>query len=475
MAPARTAPNITIDAVAPSSISVGQPLIYELVIRNVGTSSVANVRIEETLPARAAFVGSEPAAESSGGRLAWSIGTMEPGIEKRIKVTVRPGDEGEISSRAVVSFSSEVEARVKVTRPKITLAMTAPDAARVGERIPIQIRLTNSGSGTASRVLLQARFSDGLSHSQGQMIEAEIANLAAGETRTLTLEAVGTRSGPQQCFLSAVADASPPESAKAGVTLVEPMLVVKQGGPVRCLVKGEPTYSLELSNPGTAATDPIQVWAALPAGFEFVSATDGGGFTEANRSVGWKLPGLPAGATKSVSMKLRAVAPSEGVIRSVAVAQAEPVQPAGGVGNEARLPGKPLESRVETVVKAEGVPALRFEVFDLEDPVVAGREAVYEIRIVNQGTGVCTNIQLMAELGEGTSVVGPATGPTASRASGQQITFEPISQLAVKAEVVYRVRVKGIQPGDHRFRVRLSCSEMRTAVVKEENTRFYKE
>jgi uncharacterized repeat protein (TIGR01451 family) len=457
-------------------VSVGQPVTYELVIRNVGTSPVANVRIEDELPARTALVGSDPAAESSAGRLSWFLGTMEPGIEKRIKLTVRADDEGEIVSRAVVTVSSVVEGRVKVTRPKVSVAMTAPDAARVGQRVPFQIRLSNTGSGPAGRVLLQARFSDGLTHSQGQVIEAEIANLAVGETRTLAVEAVGARSGLQHCQLTATADAGPAETAKSNVTLVEPMLVLKQTGPSRCLVKSEPTYQLELSNPGSAATDPIQVWAALPPGFEFVSASDGGSFVEANRSVGWQLPGLPTGGTKTVSLKLRSVAPTEGAIRTTATAQAGPVQQAGGVSpSEPKAGVTALESRIETVVKSEGVPALRFEVFDLDDPVEAGKEAVYEIRIVNQGTGACTNVQLTAELAEGTQAVGPAAGPTASRVSGQQLTFEPIPQLGVKAEVVYRVRVKGLVPGDHRFRVRLACSEIRTPVVKEENTRFYKE
>ena len=257
------------------------------------------------------------------------------------------------------------------------------------------------------------------------------------------------------------------------MTLVEPMLVAKQAGPAKCLVKAEPTYQIELSNPGTAATDPVQLWASLPAGFEFVSATDGGAFADANRAVGWRLPGLPAGSTKVVTLKVRATAPSEGVIRTVAMAStsAEAVTPAGGVPTEAR-PTKGLEARAETLVKAEGVPALRFEVVDLEDPIVIGAEAVYEVRVTNSGTGPCTNVLLVAELAEGTSAAG-AAGPTNGRVTGQQIAFDPIPTLGVKAEAVYKVRVKGTTAGDQRFRMKLSCDQIKTPIIKEENTRFY--
>jgi uncharacterized repeat protein (TIGR01451 family) len=473
--PSRSAPSLTVDLVAPEAVGVGQPLTYELVVRNVGTSPAINVRVEDELPARAALVGSDPSAESAGNRLAWSLGTLEAGIEKRIKVTVKPGDEGELRSRAAVTFASAVEARVKVTRPRVAVAVSGPEVNRVGEKVPFAIKLSNTGTGPAARVMLRAQFSDGLAHPQGQVIEAELTGLKAGETRDLRLEATALKSGGQTCVLTVTADGQQPETARAAVTLVEPMLVAKQSGPSKCLVRGEPVYQIELSNPGTAATDPVQLWASLPAGFEFVSATDGGAFTDANRSVGWRLPGLPAGATKVVTLKVRAAAPGEGVIRTVAMAShaAEAVMPAGGVPAEAK-PAKGLEARAETVVKSEGVPALRFEVFDLEDPVEVGKEAVYEVRVINQGTGACTNVQIVAELGEGTSAAG-AAGPTTGRVAGQQITFEPVPTLGVKAEAVYKVRVKGSAAGDQRFRVRLSCDQIKTPVIKEENTRFYKQ
>ena len=149
---------------------------------------------------------------------------------------------------------------------------------------------------------------------------------------------------------------------------------------------------------------------------------------------------------------------------------------AGLLQVEGRTPpaGRVLEARAESPVKAEGVPALRFDVADLEDPVEVGKEAVYEIRVMNQGTGPCSNVQITAELAEGTALVG-ATGQTAARSERQLVQFDPIPSFGVKGEAVYRVRVKGVAPGDHRFRVRLVCDQVRTPVVKEENTRFYKE
>lgn len=479
--PARQAPSVVVEAIAPDSIGVGQTLVYELVVRNVGTSPVANLRVEDELPARCTYVSSEPAAETTAERLSWTFGSLEGGAERRIKVTVKPGEDGEIRSRAVVTFAAAVDARVKVTRPKISVALVGPDSMRVGEKVPFQIKLSNTGSGPAGRVLLRAEFTTGLSHPQGQVIEAELAGLAAGQTKTLNLEAIGVKAGAQNCVLTATADGTPAETARAAMTLVEPMLTVKQTGPAKCLVRSEPVYQIELSNPGSATTDPIQLWASLPAGLELVQATDGGAFVEANRSVGWRLQGLPAGTTKTISLKVKAVGPVDGVIRTLAQSTPVPTD-ANGPGNmgvvsvdhRTATGMKGLEARAESQLKAEGVPALRFEVSDIEDPIEVGKEAIYEIRVVNQGTGPCTNVQLVADLSEGTSAAG-ATGPTVGRVSGQQIQFDPIPQFGVKGEAVYRVRVRGDQPGDLRFRVRLVCDQIKTPVIKEENTRFYKQ
>jgi uncharacterized repeat protein (TIGR01451 family) len=223
-------------------------------------------------------------------------------------------------------------------------------------------------------------------------------------------------------------------------------------------------------------TEPITLYCVLPESFEFIQANDNGLFVAANRAVVWKLAGLPAGGTKTVSLKLRAVVAGDGLLRTIAQAIPEaPVIGTIGAGGPAPRPtGRVLEAKTETSVKAEGVAAIKFEVTDLEDPIEVGKEAVYEIRVTNQGTGACTNVQLVAALAEGTTYTG-SSGPTQVKAQGQHLVFDAIPQLSVKSEVVYRVRVKSTVPGDLRFRVQLTCDQVRTPVVKEESTSFYKE
>ena len=86
---AKVSPNVSVEFEAPETVGAGQSLVYSLVVKNTGTTAVANVRIDEELPVGTTFVSSEPVAESNAdGRLAWTVGCLEAGGEKRIKITV---------------------------------------------------------------------------------------------------------------------------------------------------------------------------------------------------------------------------------------------------------------------------------------------------------------------------------------------------------------------------------------------------
>jgi len=473
--PTKITQSVSIEAVCPETVVFGQEFRYELVVRNSGTAPVGGVRVDDDVPAGTRYIGSDPPAEISGDHLSWSVGGLDAGADKRIVVRVKPTEEGDVKSRAVVTFAASVDAKTKVTRPRIAVAVTGAELCKAGEDAVFQLRVSNSGTGPAARMVVQAVLTDGLVHPQGAKLEMEMANLAAGETRTVPLRASAAKAGLQTCQVTVTAEGSPESTAKASVNVVEPLLQIAQSGPTKCHVRAEPAYEITLSNPGTATTDPIGLYAVLPEGFEYVHGSDNATYSAANRAVVWKLTGLAPAGTKTVTLKLRSAAAGDGLLRTIAqTAPEQPVVGAGGIATPAKPAGRVLEAKTETAIKAEGVAAVRFEVLDLDDPVEVGKEAVYEVRVMNQGTGACTNVQLVAAIAEGTEYKG-SSGPTQVKAQGQHLVFEPITTLAAKGEAVYRVKIRGTTAGDLRFRVQLTCDQVRTPVVKEESTRFYKE
>src|SRR5262249_18595134 len=104
--------------------------------------------------------------------------------------------------------------------------------------------------------------------------------------------------------------------------------------------------------------------------------------------------------------------------------------------------------------------------------IEVGGELTYEVRIVNQGSCACANIQITATAPDGLQPR-EGSGPTSHRMQGQQLLFDPLPRLATKADVVYRIKVRGVQPGDYRFRGQMTCDQFKAPVVKEESSRVY--
>jgi uncharacterized repeat protein (TIGR01451 family) len=131
-----------------------------------------------------------------------------------------------------------------------------------------------------------------------------------------------------------------------------------------------------------------------------------------------------------------------------------------------------LKSEAESVLQVDGVPAVSFEVANVDNPAEVGKEVTYEIRVLNQGTCPLTNVRLVSAMSEGLSITS-VTGPAKHQLNGQTIVFDAIPKLAVKADMVIRVKAKGTVAGDLRCRVQLSCDQLKQPVLKEESTVFF--
>src|SRR5262249_20620097 len=119
-------------------------------------------------------------------------------------------------------------------------------------------------------------------------------------------------------------------------------------------------------------------------------------------------------------------------------------------------------------------PALLMELVDLDDPLEVGAETAYEIRVTNTGTKTETNLQLTCTVPDRMEFKGAkGAGGLAFRVEGKDVVFEPLPKLAPRADAIYRVNVRGLAPGDLRFRARIKADGLSDPVLKEESTKVY--
>lgn len=455
----RIAPNVTLETVVPESVPMGKDISYEIIVRNNGPIPVSGVRVEEEMPNGVRYLGGEPMADVSLNVLRWSVGEMAPGAEKRLKLTVHPTGDGDYKSSPRLTYTASTANVVRVTRPRITATMKGPEATFHQEEAAYTIMVKNEGSGPATKAKIHVALSAGLRHPQqkdGSAVEAELANIAPGETRTVVLKAQAVAAGTQNVDLTVLAEGCPSVNVKASTMVHQPLLEARLVSPGKAMVRSEPVFTLELSNPGNSATPNVQAAASFPEGLEFVSASDGGNYEPGTRTVTWNLSAMQPGVKKQVTLKLRAGLHGKLAVRSVVQA------------------GARLKAEPEAVIQVEGVPAVNFEVVNLDNPAEVGKEVMYEVRIINQGTSPLTNLRVTAAFSEGLQITS-VSGPMKHQTVGQVVSLDPLPRLAVKADTVVRIKAKGTVAGDLRCKVQLSCDQMKQPVVKEESTVFFKQ
>jgi uncharacterized repeat protein (TIGR01451 family) len=379
---------------------------------------------------------------------------LEPGAEKLVKLSLVPLVEGDLGSVATVVFEGRASGRSKATQPALAIEIEGPKEVMIGEQVTLNIKLSNTGSGAATGVVLEETIPEQFTHPAGKELELEVGTLRPGESKAVELVLTAARAGRVRNPATLRADGDLKVVHDIDLEVLAPDLKVGLLGPKKRFLETRATYTVSVSNPGTATAKNVELITFLPKGLKFVQANNSGQYDAVKHSVQWNLVELPARETGDVTLVAEPIEQGEHKLRVEGRAQ------------------QGLADQVEETVTVEGLAAILFQVVDLEDPIEVGGETTYEIRVTNQGTKAATNVQLVALLDNGMTLVS-ASGPARHSPQGQNVEFEPLKALAPKAETTYKVRVRADAPGDLRLRVQVVTAEMRSPVTKEESTGAY--
>jgi uncharacterized repeat protein (TIGR01451 family) len=450
-------PSVTIEKMAPTEIKVGKEATFAVVVRNTGPVLANDVQVTDAVPQGTRLIATTPKTSlGPRGEIVWKVGDMKPGDESKLEVQVMPLEEGEIGSTAVVQFRSVASMRTVATKPELVLDVTAPQQVMIGSDAKMQIKLSNPGTGAASKVVLSAHIPATFQHPAGTELEFEVGEFRPGESRDLDLSLHAVQAGPGPITVAAQDDASLRVEKAANIEVVAPRLEVKLAGPAMRYLDRQAKYTVSVNNPGTASAKNLTLTTQLPKGMQFVEASDSGQYDASSNSVLWGLDELPAGQSGNVTLTALAKEAGDQKVRSE-------VKAAGG-----------LSDGTDQITVVEGVAAVNFTVAHLEDPVEVGGQATYEIHIVNQGSKAASRLQVVAVFPQEIKPVS-GDGPSKQAVEGQRIAFEPLARLAPKADITYRVVGQCLSPGDLRIQVLLQTDDMAKPVIKEEGTRVYKD
>jgi uncharacterized repeat protein (TIGR01451 family) len=447
-------PSLVIQKFAPPEIQVGKSAKFTVQVRNVGGQTAAEVVIRDEVPQGTKLVNTTPKADVDGSHLSWQIGSLSTGEEKTVQIELMPTAEGDIGSVAGVSYAAQASAKTHCTMPQLAVRMTAPSQVMIGQDEHVKIELRNPGTGDATGVMLLENVPENVKHVAGPALEFEVGTLHAGETREMDLVLTAQKAGKVVNALTARADGNLQVQQQVEFEVIAPALQVSVEGPEKRYLERPATYQVSVQNPGTAPAHDIELMTKLPKGMKFVKANNMGQYDASTHAVYWSLAELPEGEKGTVELVAMPVEAGQQTLEVQGKAQ------------------QGLSDQTKRDVLVEGIAAIMFEVRDTEDPIEVNGETTYEIRVVNQGSKAATNVQVVVSLPPGLQFVS-ASGETHFSAERGGIVFEPLKQLSPKADTVYRVQVKGIQPGDQRVTVQVNTDDISQPIRREESTRVF--
>ncbi|MEZ6058873.1 MAG: hypothetical protein R3C19_00765 [Planctomycetaceae bacterium] len=444
-------PSVTLQWVQHGDFNVGQECKCDLIIRNSSDSPVRHVIAEAVIPDGLQVIAASPDPNSTAGSALWTFEELAAGDSRRVELTVVPLGRGGMQLNAFVRFTGFAASVFTVKEPMLQLSVDGPAQVEVGQQGSYVVSVTNPGTGVARNVTIQAAIPEGLEHRRGSLLTIEVGTLNPGESRQAKLSVAAVQGGPQNLAVRATADGELTDQTTTNITVVEPQLSIAVHGPEQRVVGQQTDYEVVVVNDGNVASNNVRAKYRVPEGYEFISADRGGKFMEQERTVDWFVGTLKSGSSSSLIVTLRPTTAGAAVHQ------------AGVVSDH----GKVTVAEHSTTV--EGVAELSLKLDARTKQAVVGDEAVFEVRIENDGSRAANGVGLSCELPFGLELL-QAAGPSEYIAENGVLVFRSIPTLEPGQSAVFAIQTRCRREGTHNLRVRVASASITEPLIGEETT-----
>jgi len=326
--------DLQIIKLAQAQVAAGDTFSATLSYRNNGPAPASGAQLTDTLPAGVTFVSSSPSPTSqSGSTLTWNLGTLADQASSTIQLVLR--SDPALANTSTVTNQSQISTTtsdrdssnnsssaqtVVVTRADVAVTKTGPARVSAGDVVAFTISYTNNGPSVARSVILTDTLPAELDFvSANPAAAANNAGVLTWNLGDLAPSASGTISVQMQSrFAQSTATLTATNQVRITTTTTDPNpnnttdthsvavetvdLSVTKTMPVY-VVAGVPfTATLTYANAGPATANSVTLRDLLPSGLTFMSASP----PPSGPGLRWNLGTLPAGASGSIAVQLRA-------------------------------------------------------------------------------------------------------------------------------------------------------------------------
>lgn len=445
---------LKLDKIMPKEVDLSVPFKYSIVVTNLTNAPLANIMLAETLASTFKLKGSVPMAQQSGNQLVWRIDSLGPKASETVEISGIPSNLDTLQHSTAITYGVAAASNIKVVQSALELTRKVPTEALLGEPIPVEYTVTNAGSGTAQDVKIVEGLPTGVTTTDGQSeVQIDVGALRSGQSRTfpayLKATRVGTLVSKARVISSSNAQA---ESSSTPIAIRRPVLAVTRTSPERIYLGRPVTYEISVANRGDGPANDTVLEDTLPMGVTDIQSSP-----EAEvmgTKLTWTLGTIAANSAKSVRVSYTPTAP--GILTSSLTANARAAETASATSRTAIV----------------GIPTLRMDIVDLEDPVEVGGTVTYVITAMNDGSATDHNVRIVCDLEDKLQYVS-GSGSSQASLAGRTLAFAPLRSLGPTEKASWRVVAKALRAADIRFRVTLTSDSLSRPIEETEATFLY--
>lgn len=292
-------PALAIDKSGPETAQLGADLNYTITVRNTGSAVAKNVVVTDKVPAGLGGVKEIP----------YNVGNLGPGQSNTITVTLKAAERGKHCNVAVATSSNagtvQDDACTTIVKPGLKLIKTGDSEMYLNKRASYKITASNIGDTELSNVVVTDTApsptrieSVGQGGTQnGNAASWNLGTLRPGESKDLDVILISTQPG-KWCNVASVTTQQGLRDSTEFCTLwkgIPAVLLEVVDDPDPVAVGNDTTYTIRITNQGTADLINVNTVAQFPSQFNPISSQGG---TVDGKSV--RFPSLPRVSPKQV-------------------------------------------------------------------------------------------------------------------------------------------------------------------------------
>lgn len=275
-------PAIQLTKSEPTDGIVCDPIPVTLVVKNTGSSQLTGVKVSDNLPAGLSSEGKS--------NLAFDVGNLGPGESKEIKFNATASGPGNYANTAEVTSDQGVTAKASastvVHQPVLTLSCKAREEQYMGRPFDVCFTVSNTGDIAAAGAQVVVSVPAGLTltsataggHMSGDTLVWDVASVAPNTPQELCATFTSANGGTFAFNATAkgACAAQVTSSCQTRVIGVSALLLEKADNPDPIQVGETTTYTVKVTNQGTADDTNVKMVVEFPAELDPVSASNGG-------------------------------------------------------------------------------------------------------------------------------------------------------------------------------------------------------